>query len=421
MSKKVVIFLIIGITIGVFMDNLLFKTAKEDISINNPKKENGISMMLETGKETGQYELTTRSEWPTTGYKFNSKLSKCENGGKVSWDNNNKTVLMSGTSSDKCYIYFDVEKFHDTCDPTTLACYVAKKYSGTQGEENLYYHSKNLVNGASDYSYRYAGSNPNNYVCFGTDADICPVDNLYRIIGVFEDTNHGISNEYLVKLIKYDYANSTALGTNGDYEGYGSRTSTLSQYWYRYYWNNNTIDNSWKDSDLNTINLNTNYLNTFTTKWQNMIKEVTWKVGGNTYENIVSTTPKNTLYNEITNPAYNTTYQAKIGLMYVSDYVFADKESSWSENVSEYNYLVDGVTINTNWMYLDVYEWTITKMSNGAKMIYMINYEGKITIYTCGGESINGAAIRPSFYLNSRVTYQSGEGTKDNPIHLNLN
>ena len=38
---------------------------------------------------------------------------------------------------------------------------------------------------AEDYSYRYAGANPNNYVCFGSDEETCSNDDLYRIIGVF--------------------------------------------------------------------------------------------------------------------------------------------------------------------------------------------------------------------------------------------
>ena len=45
---------------------------------------------------------------------------------------------------------------------------------------------ENIVLDAEDYSYRYAGANPNNYVCFGSDVTPCPEDNLYRIIGVFD-------------------------------------------------------------------------------------------------------------------------------------------------------------------------------------------------------------------------------------------
>ena len=73
------------------------------------KSHDTISMMLETDPGSGNYELTTASSWPKEGYIFNSELSKCENGGELSWDDTNKKVLMSGNMSDKCYVYFDKE------------------------------------------------------------------------------------------------------------------------------------------------------------------------------------------------------------------------------------------------------------------------------------------------------------------------
>lgn len=99
--------------------------------------------------------------------------------------------------------------------------YVISQYTGTQGENGLYYHDSSLANGAGDNSYRYAGPSDttNNFVCFGSDAATCPTDNLYRIIGVFGENNHGVSGQQLVKLIKYDYAKSALLGTSGDYSG----------------------------------------------------------------------------------------------------------------------------------------------------------------------------------------------------------
>lgn len=79
-----------------------------DVNKNQIKKDNNrLSMMLETGIETGEYEISTSDKWPSSGYTFNSELSKCENGGELSWDSVNKAVVMSGNKSDKCYIYFD--------------------------------------------------------------------------------------------------------------------------------------------------------------------------------------------------------------------------------------------------------------------------------------------------------------------------
>ena len=87
---------------------------------------------------------------------------------------------------------------------TTLAEYIISQYTGTQGENGIYYHDANLTNGAGDNSYRFAGASAevNNYICVGSDAETCPEDNLYRIIGVFGDNNHGVTEQQLVKVIK---------------------------------------------------------------------------------------------------------------------------------------------------------------------------------------------------------------------------
>ena len=133
---------------------------------------------------------------------------------------------------------------------TTLAEYIISQYTGTDGENDLYYHDADLANGAGDNSYRYAGANPNNYVCFGSDAVTCPSDNLYRIIGVF-------GNE--VKLIK-----STSYGDyvwESDYSGQG-----------------NTWNSSTKPDIRNT--LNSTFLNTLSSTWQNKIATHAYKVGG---------------------------------------------------------------------------------------------------------------------------------------------
>ena len=73
------------------------------------KNENTVSMLLETSSGSGEYVESNSSTYPTSGYVFNSILSKCENGGELSWNNSTKKVVFSGTTSDKCYIYFDKE------------------------------------------------------------------------------------------------------------------------------------------------------------------------------------------------------------------------------------------------------------------------------------------------------------------------
>ena len=169
-------------------ENNFYKESTDNIE-KRIMQENTLSMMLETEEGSGNYEMTTASSWPTDGYVFNETLSKCENGGELSWDDENKRVVMSGNVSDKCYVYFD--------KVLTLATYVKSLYTGTQGDNNIYYHDSTLANGAGDNSYRYAGASEttNNYVCFGSTESPCPTDNLYRIIGVFNGK---------VKLVKYN-------------------------------------------------------------------------------------------------------------------------------------------------------------------------------------------------------------------------
>ena len=145
--------------------------------------------------------------------------------------------------------------------------YIINDIYTEDGENGLYYHDgvgsyTNADQEAGDNSYRFSGANPNNYVCFGSDEETCPNDNLYRIIGVFNGQ---------VKLIKNDYTTSGMLGTDGrDY--YGAYSSSTSNYRgnmntstiVAYRWNYDTSvstygSNNWTTSEFNTINLNTNY------------------------------------------------------------------------------------------------------------------------------------------------------------------
>ena len=280
------------------------------------------------------------------------------------------------------------------------------------------YHDSSLTNGAGDSSYRYSGANPNNYVCFGSNESTCPTDNLYRIIGVFGNN---------VKLIKYDYGTTDELGTDGDYSktykewgmdstykgtyGDGERIGV-------YYWNNSTKKNTWSESLLNKTNLNTNFINNIGEEWANKIATTTWKVGGNTYSNIYSKTPSVVYQNEIVNPVTtNTTdnateYTAKIGLMYVSDYGFAAEPSAWTLTMGNYN---NTTATSTNWMYMGLYEWTLSRLADHSDDAFYVGYVGRV-----GYNLVSyNYAVRPSFSLESSITYVSGSGSASDPMVIN--
>ena len=293
------------------------------------------------------------------------------------------------------------------------------KYTG------LYHHDADLANGAQDNSYRYSGANPNNYVCFGPGAEnegTCANDNLYRIIGAFDDDKDG---NYQIKLIKSDYVTSDMLGTDGrDYDGaYSTITSnykgsmdisTIADY----RWNNDTSvnrygSNNWTTSEFNTINLNTNYWNYLGTTWQNLIATTTWHLGGMTSE---SYTAKAFYDGERSNAGYGsnpTTYTDEIGLMYPSDFGYAASPDVWATNLSLYR---SSTMKSNNWMYMGLYEWTIIPRSSHSYVAFVV--------FSNGGLASNlayfGYTARPVFYLESTVELSSGTGTSTDPFVLNL-
>ena len=306
----------------------------------------------------------------------------------------------------------------------TLAEYVVSQYTGTQGDNGIYYHNSSLANGAGDNSYRYAGASEsvNNFICFGSTTSPCPTDNLYRIIGVFGENNHGVTGKQLVKLIKYDYATSNLLGTDGDYKDSSTPGSTykgsLSKV-DRYYWNSkatNKASNTWSTSLLNKINLNTNYLNNIGTTWSNLIEDATWKVSGHSTRSV---TPSEMYTAEITNatktygPSDGT---SKIGLMYVSDYGFAASPSAWTETLTNYDGNdANGTLIKTiNWMYMGNYEWTISPYSSLSYVVFLLSFNGSLN----SNSASYGCGSRPVLYLKASVLYAGGLGTKDSPITL---
>ena len=275
--------------------------------------------------------------------------------------------------------------------------------------------------------------NLNNYVCFGYDISVpanattCPEQNLYRIIGAFDDDNDG---NYNVKLIKVDYASTTEFGTNAQngttsysssytssqYTGYhGSQSSVNGFIWYG---TASNWANRWDNSTFRSGALNNYYLNTYLgNTWKNMIEEVTYYLGGPGKTGYTSWVPKD-LYNYERNPAlvYDTsTYPASIddyiGLMYISDYGYASKTSTWATTTSTY------IRASGNdWLYNGIYEWTITPSAASSYSAIRVGNSGSAG----SGSVYNGYAARPVLYLDSSVETISGTGTKANPYYIGI-
>ena len=267
-------------------------------------------------------------------------------------------------------------------DKQTLSEYVKSQYTGTQGENNIYYHTSTLANGAGDNSYRYAGASDsvNNYICLGSDTTTCPDANLFRIIGVFGDKT---------KVIR--------------------AKSVGNQKWHT------SESNTWSSSSLNAY-LNGTYLTSLGTI-ADKIATTTWKVGGGTWSNIGTSVPKTAYQNEVGSSASSTTVDKKIGLMYVSDYYYSASPSAWTlvgynSNDATKDYRA---AKTTNWLYLGSTEWTISRGSDYADDAFFVLSTGFVN----DDLVTSSYAVRPSFNLLSSITYVSGSGSMSDPVRVN--
>ena len=332
----------------------------------------GVSGFDVTGK-TGlfniktDYPISTTSSSTGTTHTWTFTLTFVNLGTDQS-DNENASMDLD--------IYLQKEKI------LTLAEHVISQYTGTQGDNSLYYHNSTLNNGAGDNSYRYAGASEsvNNYICLGSDATTCPDANLFRIIGVFGDKT---------KVIRA--------------KSVGNKT-----------WNSSN-SNTWSTSSLNTY-LNGTYLTSLGTL-KNKIATTTWKVGGGSWSNIGTSVPKTAYQYEVGSNASSTTYDAKIGLMYVTDYYYSASPSAWtlvgynsSDATKDYR-----AAKTTNWLYLGSDEWTISRTSDDSNIAFYVNSTGCVHNYIVNSDSF---AVRPSFNLESSVKYVSGSGSMSDPVRI---
>ena len=260
--------------------------------------------------------------------------------------------------------------------------YIINDIYTEDGANGLYYHDgvgsyMNANKEAGDNSYRFSVADPNNYVCFGSDEGTCPADNLYRIIGVFGNQ---------VKLIK-----NARIGYN---------------YWSGSISNDN---NTWSSSTLNTDILNGTYLNTLGSEWTSKIATTSWKVGRTSSS--TTNTVKQYYTTELGSSSSSTIYNAKIGLMYVSEYGYAASPENWNTTLNNY---ANDTNRNNNWMYMGAYEWTISRNSASTSGAFHVLDYGDVYGYGVN----NNDGVRPSFSLESDVVLSGGSGSSADPYRI---
>ena len=143
------------------------------------------------------------------------------------------------------------------------------------------------------------------------------------------------------------------------------------------------------------------------------IATTTWKVGGGSWANIGTSVPKTAYQYEVGSSASTTTYDAKIGLMYVTDYYYSASPSAWtlmgynSDATKDYR-----AAKTTNWLYLGSPEWTLSRFSDRTTLAFSVYDTGYVDARVVSGS----VGVRPSFNLLSSTTYVSGSGSMSDPI-----
>ena len=258
----------------------------------------------------------------------------------------------------------------------------------------------------NENGYRYEGKDPNNYIWFNNE--------LWRIIGVFDENSHGVSGQNLVKIIRNDSIGGLAWHKsdtndwtaailmnllNGAY--LNSENGTGGEYCYGY---------------EKSVGANCDYTETgINDTYRPMIENVTWYLGG--YSSTSATAEAFYGYERGTTvysgrPTSTTGY---IGLMYPSDYGYSVLSSSCARttNLGSYN---NATCAGQSWLYGQGYEWTITPDSSDRFYVFRVDNDG----YLDSEFASAGSAARPVLYLDSSVYVIDGTGTQSDPYIIGM-
>ena len=316
----------------------------------------------------------------------------CENAtGK--WDYDNWKLKLTNMSSEKVSCSLDFT----TITKVNLNDYIISLAGTEQGTGQV----------VNENGYRYEGKNPNNYIWFNNE--------LWRIIGVFDEDSHGVSGQNLVKIIREESigglawhksntndwsASSLKSLLNGAYYDWESNKGSVSTYCYGY---STTVPGN---CDYSEIGINDTY--------RSMIQEVTWYLGG--YSSASATAASFYGYERGTTVySGRPTEEGNIGLMYPSDYGYSVLASSCARTTKLGSYSSSSCA-GQSWLYKTGTDWTITPNSSFSSNVFNLNINGNLNYY----DACNGASIRPVLYLSSSVYKITGDGTISNPYIIGM-
>ncbi len=297
----------------------------------------------------------------------------------------------------------DITSNNITCDidfttisQTNLNSYIMNLSGTTQGTGQV----------VQENGYRYEGKNPNNYIWFNNE--------LWRIIGVFDENSHGVSNQNLVKIIRNDSIGALAWSVYNSNK-YPTLMHLLGE---KYYNAENGTEGSFCYVHRN-ISSNCNYTEIgINDIYRPMIENVAWYLGD--YQGPIFIEPDvgglgtaEEFYNaERGGTAYLEEY---IGLMYPSDYGYSVLASSCARttNLDVYSNVN---CAGESWLYGKGSEWTITPISSDMYEVFVVDNGGSLSNYYAD----YGYAARPVLYLDSSVYVIDGTGTQSDPYIIGM-
>ncbi len=316
-------------------------------------------------------------------------------------------------------------------DPFTLTEVIPTKQEETlRSKDSNNSLSKTLVGGM----YRYQGSTVNNYICLKEIGEAgCSTsgndDDMYRIIGITESGNIKV-----IKQIRYQK------GSKNTFEWNNKSSVDPSSI---YYCGNDCP--TWEQSDMyNMLNTNNDsFLNGLDSAIKGKIEQRNWYYGdiGKDYMGTITSEEVYKIesgqeatqyYNASGNLVpksegtmwQQTSGKSSIGLMYVSDYLYAISNTGHSNNCrsGDYETKCKGSWIhetnNESSSSTKYNEWTMSRIGrlgseNTVFNAWCVNSNG--VVIDCS--LFSATAFRPVFYLTSNVELE-GEGSRSNPFYI---
>ena len=362
---------------------------------------------------TGEFKANTSNQTIT----FNLKIQFPDTG--VSQDSEKGKILTGEI----------VVNYEETATDTLMALY--DKETKTNGVST----SGLFIDDTKDVNLRYTGATPNNYVYFGNDNE------LWRIVGIFNVTDSEGNTTRKLKLVR-----DSALGLyswdatgNNDYgindwteadlkkelnEDYLDTTLTANKTnWYNSYWDSSTQKPVLRQTGT------FNYTTVIKEKYQNMISNSVWNIGGNSYTgsapySINLLTQYNRERDKITyQNSRPTTWTGKVGLIYASDYGYASTYAechnnlrvgvTYDKSTDKWDYS-NGLCKTDNWLAKNSWYWTLSPYSGYSHYVLLVIGDGAVY----GNYAHLSASVYPSLYLKSNIKITSGTGEKTKPYIL---